>query len=509
MSDLYNLGALRNHALDGDRPALIDCLDWEHPRTLSHRELDDLANAVARGLLKQGLVRGDAVAILAQNRAEYLAAYFGAMRAGLVAVPISYKFPAETISFIFHDSRIKLAFTDAQRCGLVPAGVRTINFDADWDEFLDNGEFTPVRPAPDEAAMILYTSGSTGRPKGVVLSHEAHLWAVRSRISLPQPDEQRLLVAAPYFHMNALGTSKFAIAAHATIVLLPQFNARQYVEAISSFRCTDLTSVPTMLALACRERDLIQDLDFSSVRRVRMGSAPVSEALLKEVKAAFPHAQIANVYGTTEAGPFVFGPHPSGRPVPVGALGWPRLGVELKLVDEEGKESDEGVLWQKTPARMSGYLNLPAKTREVLTEDGWYKTGDVFRRDADGCYHFVGRADDMFVCGGENIYPGEVEQMLEKHPDIVQACVVPVPDEIKGAKPVAFVVVRDGARLSQDDVKRYALEIAPAFQHPRQVSFVESFPLLGTNKIDRKTLRREAEAAWQRTAPEAATPAGR
>ena len=104
MSDLYNLGALRNHALDGDRPALIDCLDWEHPRTLSHRELDDLANAVARGLLKQGLVRGDAVAILAQNRAEYLAAYFGANAGGkFVAVPISYKFPAETISFIFHD----------------------------------------------------------------------------------------------------------------------------------------------------------------------------------------------------------------------------------------------------------------------------------------------------------------------------------------------------------------------------------------------------------------------
>ena len=166
---------------------------------------------------------------------------------------------------------------------------------------LTNGEFTPVRPAPDEAAMILYTSWIDRKAEGVVLSHEAHLWAVRSRISLPQPDEQRLLVAAPYFHMNALGTSKLAQAAHSTIVLLPQFNARQYVEAISSFRCTDLTSVPTMLALACRERDLIQDLDFSSVRRVRMGSAPVSEALLKEVKAAFPHAQIANVYGTTEA----------------------------------------------------------------------------------------------------------------------------------------------------------------------------------------------------------------
>ncbi len=496
MSDLYNLGALRNQDQDADQPALIDCLDWERPRTISHGELDALANGVARGLLKRGLRRGDTVAILSQNRAEYLAAYFGIMRAGLVAVPVSYKFPAETIEFVFRDAAIKLAFADPQRSGLVPAGTPQITFGTQWDEFIDTGDFTPVTPAPGEVAMILYTSGSTGRPKGVELSHDSHLWAVRTRIRTPQPAGQRFLVAAPYFHMNALGTTKSALAAHATIVLLPQFNARHYLEAISRFQCTHITSVPTMLALACRERDLLQSLDFSSVRSIRMGSAPVSDALLQEIKANFPDAEITNVYGTTEAGPVVFGPHPSGRPVPIGALGWPRPGIEVKLVDENGHEADEGVLWQKTPARMNGYLNQPEKTRQVLTEDGWYNSRDVFRRDAEGCYHFVGRADDMFVCGGENIYPGEVEQMLEKHPDIVQACVVPLPDEIKGAKPVAFVVARAGAHLSQDEVKRFAIENAPPFQHPRQVAFVDSFPLLGTNKVDRKTLLREATARW-------------
>jgi acyl-CoA synthetase (AMP-forming)/AMP-acid ligase II len=145
---------------------------------------------------------------------------------------------------------------------------------------------------------------------------------------------------------------------------------------------------------------------------------------------------------------------------------------------------------------MRGYLNLPEKTQQVLTSDGWYKSGDVFRRDEAGAYTFIGRTDDMFVCGGENIYPGEVESMLERHRDIAQACVVPVPDEIKGEKPYAFVVLRPGARLTEQDVKRYALDNAPAYQHPRGVAFMAELPLATTNKVDRKALGRLARERW-------------
>ena len=150
----------------------------------------------------------------------------------------------------------------------------------------------------------------------------------------------------------------------------------------------------------------------------------------------------------------------------------------------------------RTPATMRGYLNLPAKTREVLTPDGWYISGDVVRRDADGIHYFVGRADDMFVCGGENVFPGEVETMLETHPDILQASVVPVPDDIKGAKPFAFVVARPGRGLTEDAVKQYALAKAPAYQHPRRVVFVDELPMAGTNKIDRAALGERARHEW-------------
>ena len=227
-----------------------------------------------------------------------------------------------------------------------------------------------------------------------------------------------------------------------------------------------------------------------------MGSAPTTQKLIDSIKRTFPKAVVSNAYGTTEAGPVMFGPHPEGKPKGDMTLGWPLPQVEVRTIDASGREADEGVLWIRTPANMAGYLNLPEKTREVMTPDGWYISGDVFCRDAAGAYTFVGRADDMFVCGGENIYPGEVEHMLERHPDILQACVVPVPDELKGEKPFAFVVLRPGSSLTEAEVKQYALANAPAYQHPRAVVFMPELPLAGTNKVDRNVLRRKAIELW-------------
>jgi len=497
---LFNLGDLVDRSQDPAAPAIIDCLAWDQPREYSHRDIDRLACGVANGLRSRGFAPGERIGILSANRAEFLAAYFGIMRAGLIAVPINHKFPRATIEFVLQDSAIRLVFCDAERRAQLPAGIATVEFESEWQGFLGAPEFETVRPASDAIAMILYTSGSTGRPKGVPLDHVGHLWTVRSRIVGGPFRDHRLIVAAPLFHMNGLGTSKFVFASHASMVLLPQFDTRRYIEAIPRFKVTWLTSVPTMLALVTRARDVLTRTDLSSVRTVRMGSAPITQKLVDDVKRTFPDATVLNAYGTTEAGPVMFGPDPAGRPKPDLALGWPMPGVEVRLVAADGREADEGVLWIRTPANMKGYLNLPEKTRDVLTAEGWYISGDVFRRDAAGAYYFVGRADDMFVCGGENIYPGEVEKLLESHPDIAQACVVPVPDEIKGMKPFAFVVARPGKTLAEDEVKRYALANAPAYQHPRQVVFMNEFPLAGTNKVDRKVLGERAFEIWRTSA---------
>ena len=339
--------------------------------------------------------------------------------------------------------------------------------------------------------MFLYTSGSTGQPKGVVLSHQSHIWVVETRLA-PDLGRHRYLIAAPLYHMNALALSKLACAAHATIVLLPQFSARSYIDAIGRYRCTWLTAVPPMMAMMLREKELLVATDLSSVEAIRMGSAPVSPALMQAIRTALPWASETNAYGTTEAGPVVFGPHPKGLPQPEMSVGYPHPQVELRLVAPGNTNAEQGVLEMRCPALMNGYHNR-LQLAPPFTTDGFYVTGDVFRRDNQGFHYFIGRADDMFVSGGENIYPTDVERMLERHPGVAQAAVVPLDDDIKGQKPVAFVVRKLGVAPSAEDIKRFALANAPAYAHPRFVWFVDELPLAATNKLDRSALRQLAQ----------------
>ncbi len=500
MSAVVNLGAFLDRSGDPERPVIIGAGLDGGETILTRAALDARADAFARGLTRHApgggkLARGDRVAILAANQPDYVACLLGAMRAGIVPVPINFRFPQATIAHIVADCGAKLVLCDGERRAALAAAAPQVDaacFDDDsLRRWLDPGGFEPVVPRPGEAALFLYTSGSTGRPKGVMLSHAAHLWVVRTRMAETDLRGERLLIAAPLYHMNALALALLACASGAAMVLMPQFQARRYIEAIVRYRCTWLTAVPPMIAMMMREKDDLARADLSSVRTVRMGSAPVNETLAAQTRALLPNARLINAYGTTEGGPVVFTDHASSLPTPPGSLGTPHPQVAVRLIGPEAP--DRGALEMKSPAIMLGYHNRPDVPSPV-TADGYYGTGDVFRRDAQGFYYFLGRTDDMFVSGGENIFPGEVEAVLETHPDIVQACVVPVDDAIKGTKPVAFVVRKAGASLDEDQVKRYVLANAPAYQHPRRVWFLDAIPLASTNKIDRATLRAQAEA---------------
>lgn len=489
MTEAVNLGDLADRSGDPDAAMIVGLSFDGAETTLTRAGLDARADAFARGLLKQGLVRGDRIAILAANSPDYLALMFGAMRAGIIPTPVNFKFPRPTIAHVVSDSGAKIVFCDAARLGQAPADVETVDLDgAGLDAWLDPGAFEPVSPRADEAAMMLYTSGSTGRPKGVLLSHASHLWVVKARMAEDDLAGDRVLVAAPLYHMNALANSFLACASGATTYLLPQFQAKAYIEAIARHRCTWATAVPPMIAMMLREKEALFGADLSSVRVVRMGSAPVNDTLSGQIRELLPNARIINAYGTTEGGPVVFSDKGG---APVGSVGKVHAGVEVRLVGEGAPET--GVLQMKSPAVMLGYHNRP-DVRSPVTADGFYDTGDVFRRDADGFFFFVGRTDDMFVSGGENIFPGEVEAVLETHPEVLQASVVPVDDDIKGQKPVAFVVRKPGSTVDEQAIKSFALEHAPAYQHPRRVWFLDQMLLASTNKIDRAGLRARAEA---------------
>ena len=235
MSNFVNLGDLINRDRDPAKTAVIDLGGDEMPIEYCFAELDGMTMAVARALKKRGFVRGDRIAIVSANRIEFLAAYYGIMRAGFVAVPVNYRFPKKTIHLILQNAGAKLVFCDRPSRETCPDGLQVATFSGDGEEafgnFIDPGEFATVVPKDREPAMILYTSGSTGLPKGVVLSHQSHIWTVETRLA-PDLDRHRYLIAAPLYHMNALALAKLACAAHATIVLLPRFEAKSYIEAI-------------------------------------------------------------------------------------------------------------------------------------------------------------------------------------------------------------------------------------------------------------------------------------
>ncbi len=483
-----NLGAPFVAHAQATRTALIDLSDAARPREISFHALDDACNAVARGLVRAGLKPGDRIGILSLNRVEFVATLLGAMRAGVVPVPVNIKLATETAHYILNDAGAKFVFVESAYRKLCPVDIPVVEYGEAFDQFIDAGDFTPFEPAPDSVAIQPYTSGSTGRPKGVLLSHYGQNW---SRLILAHTrgtsERDVILVAAPLYHKNALNAIKQGLTAGAQLVLLPQFNIERYIEAMGRYRATVISGVPTMMSMILTRRDLLAKIDASSVRTVMMGSAPSSAQLLVELKHVFPNAEALVVYGVTEGGPVPLGPHPDGKPRPPGSIGAPYAGTEAKLIG--GANENEGELVLKNPGILLGYHNLPEETAKRV-RDGWYYSGDICRRDAEGFYYFVGRTDDMFVCGGENIFPIEVESLLEKHPAVHQAYVMPFDHALKDKVPYAFVVLRNGQTTTEDALKQFSIAHGPAYQHPRRVFFLDQLPLAGTNKVDQQQLRR-------------------
>lgn len=486
-----NIGAAIN-AAHPDRPAIT--LSGDNPETVTYGEFLARVRAAQEWLAAHGVGRGTAVAIVGINSIEYLVAFFAIMRAGGVAVPLSYKFPAAVLEYAVANSGSSFVLADRPlfEGDDVPFPVYLLSsISAASDQGAE-----PVEVSGEDPSMILYTSGSTGKPKGVVRSHSSHEWIMETGEKYSDGRDRVFLVSAPLYHMNALATSQGALLHGDHVVLQPVFEPKGFLRALADHSVTRITGVPPMMSLALRDRD--PQIDLSSVNELWLGSAPMSDELIEESSRVFPGAAFSLGFGTTESGPVAFAPHPI-LPTPRGSVGIAHPEVAVELRDPDGKVlasdtgSVSGELCVESPATMLGYKDRPDVPSPV-DDRGFYLTGDLFERDQRGFYFFRGRVDDMFTSGGENVYPAAVEKVLENHPDVQEAAVVPIPDPLKGAKPVAFVVPVPGSNPSEQELRTWTLEHLEPYAHPRRIFFEESFPLSGTNKVDKKLLSQRAEA---------------
>ena len=488
---------------------------------LSYAEVDSAANQVANLLVERGVGPGDTVALSCPNVPYFPIAYYGILKTGAVVVPLNVLLKQREVAYHLTDSAAVayLCFEGTSELPMGEAGR------AAFDEVGGCEHFFLIEAAPgsgepsvvgetlasavaglgtsfatrvteaDDTAVILYTSGTTGSPKGAQLTHaNLGLNALANHrlfdTSPVRPDVH--LVALPLFHSFGQTVQLNAgFAGEGTLVLLPRFDAAAALELMDTEEVTFFAGVPTMWwsLLAALDDGVDVDKIARNLRRAVSGGSSLPVEILQQVKDRL-HIQILEGYGLTETSPVATFSRLGEEPRP-GSIGTPIWGVEVMLVDEAWQPVDEvgaiGEIAIRGHNVMKGYYGRPDETAAVL-RGGWFRSGDLARRDADGFYFIVDRAKDMILRGGFNVYPREVEEVLLTHPAVSLAAVVGVPHESHGEEVKAFVIRRPGVEVTEEELVEWSKKQMAAYKHPRIVEFRDALPMTATGKILKREL---------------------
>jgi len=474
---------------------------------LSYASFEATSNALAHGLLARKIKKGAVVAFLLPNIPEWLLTFYAVIKTGAAAAPINSLLKAEEIRFILENSEARILITIPQFVEMVREmqlelpELREVYVLGDeaprgmfvFDKLLsDNAEAPDVAIDPNDPACIIYTSGMTGRPKGAVLTHKNYLANAQQIVqALDITARDRLLNILPMFHVNAqLVTFIAPLLAGASMVLMRGFSPRQFLPALDRYKATAFTGVPTVYAILNELPDA-EDYDLSMLRFCICGAAPMPMDVFERFEIKYK-TKIIEGYGLSEA-TCASSINPIRGKRKVGSIGRPLPGIEMKLVDESGKEvatGAEGEIIVRGDTVMLGYLNDAAATADTL-RNGWLFTGDIGYVDEDGFFFIRGRKKDMIIRGGENIYPREVEDVLIKHPQIKEVAVVGKPDPIWGEEVTAYIVVEGQERPSRTQLMEFARQHLADYKCPTSMVFVESLPKTAMMKVRRWALREE------------------
>jgi long-chain acyl-CoA synthetase len=469
-----------------DRPAIR--LD---DNVTTYAELGERSERIAGLLADRGVEPGDRVAVMLPNIPQFAAVYYGILRAGAVVVPMNPLRKEREVAFYLGDSQARLLFAwegcaEQARAGAAVAGTNSIDVGADFDAFLDCNA-TPAGGVAgriaEDTAVILYTSGTTGQPKGAQLTHANLLNNVAAARNLFQLGPSDVVFGGlPLFHSfgQTCGLNA-AVSVGACLTLVARFDPGKVLEVLARDRVTVFEGVPTMYVALLGTHEGSQE--FKDLRLCVSGGAALPVEVLRGFEKAFG-CVILEGYGLSETSPIASFNHPDRERKP-GSIGTPIEGVEMKLVDPIDGVGEIAIRGHNV---MKGYWRRDDATAEAIP-DGWFRTGDLARVDADGYFFIVDRKKEMIIRGGYNVYPREIEEVLYEHGSVVEAAVIGIPDPVFGEEVGAAVVLRPGATETADDIRDYLKREVAAYKYPRKVWLLPALPKGPTGKILKREIR--------------------
>ena len=494
-----------------------DCVVFEGKR-FTYAKINDRVNQLAHALDALGVKKGDRIGMLAVNGNHHVEAYFATAKLGGIFVPLNYRARAEELEYMIERAEIKALLVGSRYVDLVsaiagklPKLQKVIDLEAKDEggyESLIAGQSTDettVEIADDDTTILLFTSGTTGRPKAVPLGHDAFVVFVLENVEPANPDiEERNILTVPLYHVAGIQAMLPAIYGGRTLIMMRQFELKEWMETVQREKATRAMLVPTMLKWIVDSPDFDKH-DLSSLSVVTYGAAPMPFEVIKKAIEIMPRVQFINGYGQTESASTLTTLGPEDHRI-VGteeekqkkwkrlrsSIGKPLPDVRIRIVDDEGKTLQPnmpGEILAKGPRIMKGYWGDAQKTAQTMTTDGWLRTGDLGYVDEEGYVYLTGRADDLIIRGGENIAPEEVEEVLNGHPKIAESSVIAVPDAEFGQQPFACCVLKEGEACTPEEVMEFCRQRIASFKRPRGVVFLKDLPRNPMGKILRKKLR--------------------
>ncbi len=487
--------------LSPDRIALEDAVTG---RTLTYAALDRNAALVSAALRERGVAEGDRVAVLCRNRIEFFEILFGCAKAGAILVPLNWRMPPAELDQLLEDAEPKLLIHDGEqaevvrRLQLAPASVT-------FEELAATNAPPQPRAAPEpwpgeRIWYLLYTSGTTGQPKGVIYNFRmavANYVNIGTAIDIASGDTTACFL--PVFHTAGINLHALpTLMAGGRVIVLPGADADILIHLLQERRLDTVFAVPTVYQ-ALIDHPRFASAPLGHVRHWGCGGAPLPDRLVERFRAL--GIRVCNGMGMTETGPTAFLADPADSWDPMGSVGKPQLLASVRIVDEAGRDVSEGEVGDllfRGPGVTPGYWQNAEATREAFTADGWLRSGDLARRDARGFYYISGRRKEMFISGGENVYPAEIENVLCDHPAIAEAAVIAVPDGKWGEVGHAYILPIAGvAALDVAGLEAFCRARLAGYKVPKRFEMVSDFPRTAAGKIQKHLLTggREQRAA--------------